>query len=201
MPAAGIIAIGTELTSGAKLDTNSHGLSRWLAEIGIPVRYHTTVADDFAANVEVIRTVWLMRADVVLLTGGLGPTQDDLTRQAIAAALEVDLLLDEESLRHRAAVQQSWPPDEPKQSAAGDVPAREASRCCRTRLAPRRASGAMSCERATTLRLAAFPGVPSELHRMFKEHVEPWLTGETVIRRAQINCFGMGGIADGKSCW
>ena len=52
-----IISIGSELTSGQNLDTNSQWLSRRLAEIGIPVAYHTTVADDLDANLDVFRTL------------------------------------------------------------------------------------------------------------------------------------------------
>src|SRR5436305_2077308 len=78
-----IISIGSELTSGQNLDTNSQWLSRRLAEAGIPVAFHTTVADDFDANVDVFRTA-VGRADLVLASGGLGPTQDDLTREVLA---------------------------------------------------------------------------------------------------------------------
>src|SRR3954454_24859994 len=81
---AEIISIGSELTSGQNLDTNAQWLSRRLAEIGIPVGFHTTVADDFDDNVAVFRAA-CDRADLVLATGGLGPTQDDLTREALAA--------------------------------------------------------------------------------------------------------------------
>src|SRR5947199_376085 len=82
---AEILSIGSELTSGQNLDTNSQWLSRKLAEIGIPVGWHTTVADDLADNVEAFQ-VATRRAGLVLITGGLGPTQDDLTREALAAA-------------------------------------------------------------------------------------------------------------------
>src|SRR5438067_51324 len=96
---AEIISVGSELTSGQNLDTNSQWLSRRLAEIGIPVAYHTTVADDLDANVEVFRTAG-RRAGVVVATGGLGPTQDDLTREALAKAAGVELVLDKPSLAH-----------------------------------------------------------------------------------------------------
>ena len=84
---AEIIAIGTELTSGAKLDTNSQWLSLQLADLGIPVLFHTTVADDLAANKQALQLA-LERVDLVLLTGGLGPTRDDLTRYVMAEAVE-----------------------------------------------------------------------------------------------------------------
>src|SRR5438552_2528691 len=100
---AEIISIGSEITSGQNLDTNSQWLSRRLAEIGIPVVYHTTVADDLDANIDAFRTA-SRRTGLVLATGGLGPTQDDLTREALARAAGVELLLDEPSLAHVRAM-------------------------------------------------------------------------------------------------
>src|SRR4030095_760422 len=97
MTKAEIISIGSEITSGQNLDTNSQWLSRRLAEIGISVGFHTTVADDLADNVAGLRAA-CERADLVLVTGGLGPTQDDLTREALAAVAGVDLVEDLGSL-------------------------------------------------------------------------------------------------------
>ena len=76
---AEILSIGSEITSGQNLDTNSQWLSRRLAEIGVAVGFHTTVADDLADNVAVFRAA-TERADLVLATGGLGPTHDDHPR-------------------------------------------------------------------------------------------------------------------------
>ena len=188
---AEIIAFGTEITTGAKLDTNSQWLSRELSDLGIPVAWHTTVADDLDDNVQVLR-VATERADLVLITGGLGPTLDDLTRQAIADLCHVPLVLDEESL---AAIEQAFrqrgrPMPESNRGQAlfpqGAIPlanpigtapglwmtiAREGSPCL----------------------LAAMPGVPSEMYRMFREQVRPLLPLEgRVIERFRVNCFGMG---------
>src|SRR5437773_8903996 len=91
-----IISIGSELTSGQNLDTNSQWLSQRLAEIGIPVRWHTTLADDLDENEAAFR-IAAQRAQLVLITGGLGPTQDDLTREALARLAGVDLAFDETS--------------------------------------------------------------------------------------------------------
>src|SRR3954454_3261344 len=96
---AEIIAIGSELTSGQNLDTNSQWLSRRLAEIGIAVGWHTTVADDLDANVAAFR-IAAGRAGLVLASGGLGPTQDDLTREVLARLAGVELVLHEPSLAH-----------------------------------------------------------------------------------------------------
>src|SRR5215203_5286731 len=82
---AEIISIGSELVSGQGLDTNSQWLSRALGGVGISVHFHTTLGDDLDENVAAFR-VAISRADLVLMTGGLGPTQDDLTRDALALA-------------------------------------------------------------------------------------------------------------------
>src|SRR6266853_5885881 len=93
---AEIISIGSELTSGQGLDTNSQWLSRRLAEVGIPVGWHTTIADDLDANVEAFR-IATRRAKLVIATGGLGPTQDDLTREVLAKVAGVELVFHPES--------------------------------------------------------------------------------------------------------
>src|SRR5437588_4234324 len=93
---AEIISIGSELTSGQNLDTNSQWLSRRLAEIGIPVGWHTTIADDLDDNVEAFR-IATRRAGLVIATGGLGQTQDDLTRGVLARVAGVELVFHPES--------------------------------------------------------------------------------------------------------
>ena len=166
---AEIISIGSELTSGQSLDTNSQWLSRRLAEIGIAVGYHTTIADDLDANVSVFRTA-SQRAGLVLASGGLGPTQDDLTREALAAAAGVELVLDTPSLDH---VKEMFA----KRGRA--MPERNSVQA----LIPAGAE-AIQNDRGTApgiwLRLgnawvAAMPGVPSEMFAMFEQQVKPRL--------------------------
>src|SRR5207249_8801990 len=94
-----ILSIGTELTAGQNLDTNSQWLSLRLAEIGIPVGWHTTVADDLPDNIDAFH-IATQRAQLVLATGGLGPTLDDLTREVVAKVAAVELVFDEASLEH-----------------------------------------------------------------------------------------------------
>ena len=91
-----IISIGSELTTGQNLDTNSQWLSLRLAEIGIPVAWHTTVADDMQDNIDAFR-IATQRAQLVLATGGIGPTLDDLTREVVAKVAGVELVHDEPS--------------------------------------------------------------------------------------------------------
>ena len=79
------IAVGSELLLGGRLDTNSLFIADRLAACGIELRYKTTVGDDLSDIVAALKTA-LRRARVVILTGGLGPTIDDLTREAVAQA-------------------------------------------------------------------------------------------------------------------
>ncbi|MCX7419065.1 MAG: CinA family nicotinamide mononucleotide deamidase-related protein [Planctomycetia bacterium] len=189
---AEIIAIGTELTTGAKLDTNSQWLSIELAAVGIPVLLHTTVADDMPAMLETLRAA-VRRSDIVLISGGLGPTLDDLTRQLLADLAGVELVLHEPSLRHvreifakrkrvmpeRNTIQAMFPAgsepiENPHGTAPGiwfDLPRSDGSIC----------------------RIAAMPGVPSEMKPMFRDRVLPRLPrSDKVIRRARVNCYGVG---------
>src|SRR5262249_61167290 len=92
-------SIGRQITSAQTSDPNSQWPSRSLAEIGIPVGWHTTVADDLDDNITAFRLA-TERCNLVLASGGLGPTQDDLTREALAHAAGVPLVLHEESLAH-----------------------------------------------------------------------------------------------------
>ena len=100
---AEIISIGSELVSGQSLDTNSQWLSQQLGSLGIPVAFHTTLGDELEDHLAAFRAAF-DRADLVVMTGGLGPTQDDLTREALAECAGVPLVEDPESLAAIAAM-------------------------------------------------------------------------------------------------
>ena len=197
---AEIIAVGTELTTGAKLDTNSQWLSLELAEIGIPVRAHLTIDDDLDAMADAIKLA-ASRSEVVLITGGLGPTLDDLTREALALMAGVELVLHEPSLEHvrQMFAKRNRPMPErntmqamfPRGSEVLPNPRGTAPGIWMT--VPREASGPSDSEGQRVCRIAAMPGVPSEMKQMFRQQVLPRLDGGgRVIRRARINCFGVG---------
>jgi nicotinamide-nucleotide amidase len=102
MLAALILSIGDELVLGQTIDTNSAWISQQLAAVGIRVAAHATVPDDLLAIKEALAAA-APRCDVLIVSGGLGPTEDDLTRQALAALLEVPLETNEQALRDLAA--------------------------------------------------------------------------------------------------
>src|SRR4030066_879943 len=88
MPSAEIITIGTELLLGEIVDTNAPFLARCLRDAGIDLYRKTTVGDNIKRIAQVIQQA-MERCDIVITTGGLGPTVDDPTRQAVAQALGV----------------------------------------------------------------------------------------------------------------
>lgn len=92
-----IIAVGTELLLGNIVNRNARYLSEKLAELGVDVYYHITVGDNIGRLKEAIETS-LKRSDIIITTGGLGPTDDDLTKEGVAEALGLKLIPHNQSL-------------------------------------------------------------------------------------------------------
>lgn len=192
---AEVISIGDELTSGQRLDTNSQWLSQRLGELGIRVMYHTTVADDLAANVDVMRAA-LARADIVIATGGLGPTADDLTREALAAAVGRELYLDEGALAQITALFSKRGREMPERNRV------QAQFPVGSRIVPNPHGSAPGIDMTftrpdqTTSRVFCLPGVPAEMREMWSATIVPALQallGTTrMIRHRVIKCFGVG---------
>ena len=191
---AEVIAIGDELTSGQRLDTNSQWLSAELGLLGVPVVFHTTAADTHEAGVEAFR-IAAGRADVVVATGGLGPTADDLTRDVLADLAGRPL---EESAEALAAVEARF--------ARRGAPMPETNR--RQALFPRGSRIIPNPEGTAPgvdidvagpsrrCRIFALPGVPAEMRRMWRETVAAAILGmlperATIVQR-RIKCFGAG---------
>jgi nicotinamide-nucleotide amidase len=193
---AEVISIGDELTSGQRLDTNSQWLSLRLGELGIRVLYHTTVGDELEANVRVFRQA-LERADVIIATGGLGPTADDLTREVLAQVTGRELHQDEGAVAHIRAIFARRKREMPERNLV------QALFPVGSRVVPNPDGTApgidLQVERAgkVTARIFALPGVPAEMREMWEQTVSPELCralGERrrVIRYHTVNCFGVG---------
>jgi nicotinamide-nucleotide amidase len=187
---AEIISIGSELTSGQNLDTNSQWLSQRLAEIGVAVGWHTTVADDFEDNVAALR-IAAGRAGLVLITGGLGPTQDDLTREVMARLAGVELFLHQESLERIEQMFASRRRTMPERNRVQAMFPQNSTPIPNDRGT---APGIWMMHGSSYL--AAMPGVPSEMFVMYRDWVQPRLlemgVGGGIQLQRKINCFGAG---------
>jgi nicotinamide-nucleotide amidase len=193
---AEVISIGDELTSGQRLDTNSQWLSERLGELGVRVVFHTTVADDLTANVRVFRAA-IERADIVVATGGLGPTADDLTREAVAAATGRELVLEPAALEHieRLFARRQRPMPE-RNRVQAMFPAGSRAIPNPEGTAPGIDLKLSNATARGSCRIFALPGVPAEMKRMWEETVAPAIRAmfpaPRVICYRRIKCFGVG---------
>lgn len=179
---AEVIAVGTELLLGQIVNTNASYLGSRLAELGMDAHYQVAVGDNQDRMVEAIR-VAMNRADAVIITGGLGPTQDDIAREAICAATGRSMLFSE---RHAERLRAFWDhlgrefPESNLCQAQYPEGAEQLSN-------PRGTAPGLFLDHRGTL-LFALPGVPAELYRMFEDHVAPRLRkgagdGEVLVSR------------------
>ena len=188
MKRVSIVSIGNEILSGQTVDTNAAHLSAELLSIGVPVVSSYTIRDEIDAIVRGLELA-SVDADVVLATGGLGPTDDDLTRQALAEFLGVELELRNELLEklEKFFAGRDWPMPE-RNKIQAYIPA-GAKALANIGTAP----GIMAESQGKLF--FAMPGVPMEMKRMFAESVLPELErfagGQAVVVK-KLKCFGAG---------
>ncbi len=189
MKKASIISIGNELLSGQTVDTNASWLSRQLLSCGIPAVSFFTAADEAGEIARALNQA-TEQADIVLVTGGLGPTDDDVTRQALAEFLGVPLEFNSElfdqisqffARRHLSMAQAN--------KTQAYLPAGANGLANPLGTAP-----GMMAEAAGKV-IACMPGVPKEMECMFLESVAPRLkayaAGQVVVI-GKVMCFGAG---------
>ncbi len=199
---AEVITVGTELLLCQIVDTNTQYLAQELAALGVNCFYHTTVGDNTSRIIDCLK-IALKRADIIILSGGLGPTADDLTVECLAAALNVEMDLHQESLNRIE-----------KFFSLRSVPMPESNK--KQALVPRGAN-ALTNETGTApgifwnidpslLKIlgissprciVALPGVPFELKHLFQTQVAPRLTsagsgGKATIYSIDMRHFGIG---------
>lgn len=197
-----ILSVGDELVLGQTVDTNSAWLSRQCAAVGCDVLAHKTVGDD-QDLIEVAILEAAEIADVVIVSGGIGPTEDDLTRQAIAAVNEVELIEDERWTAEVRSFFAKLGRVMPESNKIQSMIPEGAQMICNT-------AGTAAGIRAT-IRTAGFnddlqpvevqaelfsmPGVPKEMKAMFARDVLPYLkerSGGAVILSRTLHTFGQG---------
>ncbi len=187
---AEILSIGSEMTSGQNFDTNGPWLSRALAGLGIATAFRTTLGDDPEDNRQAFRLA-SERADVVVSTGGLGPTRDDLTREILAELAGVPLDFHAESWGKILEI-----------FSARNRPCPERNRV--QAMAPRgadmlenpRGTAPGVWMRLNRAHVACLPGPPREMHGMFDEQVAPRLRAAGLVPgvrlERRIHTFGLG---------
>jgi nicotinamide-nucleotide amidase len=165
---AEIVAVGTEILLGSLVDTNTAWLSQRLAASGIEVHRHTTVGDNRGRLVTALSEA-ATRADLVISTGGLGPTSDDLTNEALGQATGREIVEYPEAKRHVNEVFDRFTGRRPPPSAYKQAFFPKGSE-----LIPNPLGTAMGALLETNDALfATLPGVPAEMQRMFEETLEP----------------------------
>ena len=162
-----VVAVGTELLLGQIADTNSMWLGEQMAAAGVDSHFHQAVGDNHTRIVGALRTA-LARADGVIVCGGLGPTQDDITRDAIAEVMNVALERDEEMVATIAAFFEARGRQmSPNNARQADVPAGAAVIPQTRGTAP-----GLICPVGNKV-IYAVPGVPYEMADMFERAILP----------------------------
>ena len=186
---AEIIAVGTELLLGNIANTNAQELSQALSSVGINVYWHTVVGDNptrLAEAVDIARR----RADVILTTGGLGPTYDDLTKQTVCAAFGLPLVFHPEILEGIRAyfeknVHLTMPENNRPQAEFPDGAV----------IFPNSVGTAPGCAfQCGGVHVVMLPGPPFEMRTMLRDHALPYLRtlSKEVIVSHDIMTFGLG---------
>ncbi len=185
---AEIVSVGTELLMGQIVNTDAQFIASHLAPLGYRALYQVTVGDNPARLAGVVQSA-LARADVLLFTGGLGPTDDDLTKETVAQALGLDMAVvpgEEARLRaYFASRGKQMTPNNLKQARfpTGSI------------ILPNPNGTAPGCIMEADGKAAILmPGPPRELYPMFRDHVLPYLEKRSGVRlhSRELRIFGMG---------
>lgn len=185
-----ILSVGTELLFGQITNTNTVYLSQKLNLLGIDVMYHETVGDNPERVRESMRRL-LAEVDLVITTGGLGPTQDDLTKEMAAEVMGVPLVLHQESLDYLTSMFQKLG----RQMTHNNEKQAYLPGPSDGRIFPNPGGTAPGCvfEKGEK-RIVCLPGPPREMKNMFEQHVFSYLSGlsQSVIYSGILRLFGIG---------
>ncbi|WP_342512534.1 competence/damage-inducible protein A [Sporosarcina sp. FSL K6-1522] len=187
---AEIIAVGSELLLGQIMNTNAKFISSRLAEIGVDVHYQTVVGDN-SNRLEDVIDIAAKRADVLIFTGGLGPTKDDMTKETIAKHVGCALVSDDEALRYIQSyferVGRTMTDNNKKQALVLEGA---------TVLANRKGMAPGMAVEKEGIHYILLPGPPHEMEPMFADEAIPYLLGLTgkheVITSRVLKFYGIG---------
>lgn len=189
---AEMIFTGTELLMGHTLNSNAQYLGRNLSNLGIDVTLHTTVGDDWDRMALIFKQA-LVRSDIIITTGGLGPTSDDLTKETIAEVLDLPMVLHEESMasiKQYFLVRNNEMPDSNTKQAYFPKGAEVLPNPCGT------APGAIIETKSNKI-VIILPGPPWELEAIYDNSLEPYLAKLPVRGDVtRFNIFKLTGIRE-----
>ncbi len=187
---AELIAVGTEILLGDIVDTNSSEISQQLAAMGVNVYYHSTVGDN-PLRMAAVLSAAMVRSEIVIVTGGLGPTEDDMTREILAAVTGRPLVQHDGALQHITeyfrSVGREMTSNNRKQAlipqGAEIIPN------------PRGTAPGIHLTFGRT-HVFCVPGVPTEMRTMWAESVVPTILElegqEAIIRSRTLRFYGIG---------
>ncbi len=185
---AEIITVGTELLLGEITDTNSAYLASELPQLGLDLHFMSTVGDNQKRIIDTLKLAW-QRSDVIIVTGGLGPTQDDVTREAVAEFLGEEITIDGELVKRFEELFRRYgmemPPSNIKQAAV--IPS------AKIIPNPRGTAPGWWIEKDNRV-IITMPGPPGEMQLMWTREVFPrlrQLAGGHVIVSRTIKTFGL----------
>lgn len=183
---AEIIAVGTEITMGNTLNTNSQYISNKLLDLGIETYYHTSVDDDSKRLSNVIN-IALERADIIITTGGLGPTGDDLTKEIVSKSLDLGLEMNSEM---ETEIEKMF-------LNLGKIMTnnnrKQASKPIGSQFLKNEIGTAPGIYiKKGGKKIIMMPGPPREMTLMFDKEVVPLLKGNNFIIQRSINTIGIG---------
>lgn len=185
---AEIISIGTELLLGEIVDTNSAYLASQLPLLGLDLHFISTVGDNQQRLINILQQAW-QRSDIILTTGGLGPTQDDITREAIAEFLDEEIGTDSELVKELERLFQHFKMEMPKSNLrqAGVIPSAQII------ANPRGTAPGWWVERDNHT-IITMPGPPNEMQLMWTKAIMPRLQqklGGAIIVSKTLKIFGL----------
>lgn len=191
---ASILLIGDELLAGEVQDRNGPFFAEELAKQGFRIREIRVLPDDVEAIVEAVRSC-LSRSDLLVLCGGLGPTSDDLTTEAVAKALGRQLRLDEEQWERIRSVFRTFRGEDPPPGNEKQALIPQGAEVLNNSLGT--APGYVTQEGACVV--AVFPGPPRENRPMFQIEILPWLDRRFSARdRLETRVFRVFGLAESE---
>ncbi|NLP34357.1 MAG: competence/damage-inducible protein A [Clostridiales bacterium] len=198
-----LISVGTELLLGNIVNTNASYLSRKCAELGLSLFYQNTVGDNEGRLTKVLQDS-LERSDIIILTGGLGPTEDDMTKEAVARVLNRPLVMDEETkkriqdyfdFRHRGTKASKISKNNWKQALKiqGSIVIDNENGTAPGYIVEYHTKDGKKST-SQTKRIILLPGPPSEMIPMFEASIEPYLRKlqDTILVSKMVKICGIG---------